>query len=195
MGNGWTPTKLKKFWRILRKEPKFWVIRVQLLITASGHGNWREVRSRTVAAFIRAKRRCYWKAERLIRAIKIAVKLRYQPQIPKAFADRSKVMQIRFEELQQGNAKMLALESWKSWCQHRKMKTEHKILWILRSGNCVSMKPLLTKKNGARVKSQTGRTLRVKEYTTVQMKCCYKNDRKWKGKIRSSWSQETLEPF
>ena len=43
------------------------------------------------------------KRERLIQAIRNAVKLRYQPQLPEVFADGSKAMPSRFEHLQRQN--------------------------------------------------------------------------------------------
>ena len=43
------------------------------------------------------------KRERLMQAIKMGVKIKYQTQIPEAFADRRKAMQSGLEELQRQN--------------------------------------------------------------------------------------------
>ena len=59
-----------------------------------------------LADLLLQRRYAIQKRERLIQAIKIGVKLKYQPHIPEAIADRNKAMQSRLEDLQQRNARI-----------------------------------------------------------------------------------------
>ena len=58
-----------------------------------------------LADLLLQRRYAIQKRERLIQAIKIGVKIKYQPDIPEAIADRNKAMQSRLEDLQQRNSR------------------------------------------------------------------------------------------
>ena len=119
-----------------------------------------------LASLLLQRRDAIQKQARLIHAIKLAVKLKYQPQIPQAFTDRNKGKQSRFKDVQERNARPGKLKKLMSVLEDKNEIQNY--LDLEEQKRCID-EAVVNNENGARLKSQTERTS-TKKGTELQIK-------------------------
>ena len=101
-------------------------------------------------------------------------------------------MQSQFEELKQQNAIIGELQ--KLMSAHELEHETQNFLDLEERKLCID-ETIVNKEKWLESQIASGEDTNEEEYTTAQIRCCCKNDRRSKAKLRSSWSQETQEPF